>query len=559
MTTFADTLLLGGSIYDPGTDGSRPGGVAISAGRILAVGDGAELLGLRGPETEIVRTDGRMVIPGFQDAHVHPVQGGIEMLQCDLTGATSAGHCLEIVAEYAAAHPEEAWIIGSGWSSEHFPAGVPSLAALDAVVADRPVVLGNRDHHGSWVNSTALRLAGITRETPDPVDGRIGRDAQGEPDGNLYEGAMLLVRGLQPEITVDLARRGTLESQRYLHSLGVTAWQDAILGYDLDPELPMGAYLEAERRGELTMRVTGCFWWERGRGVDQIPGMIAARDRMAVGMSPEHWRGSGIKIMVDGVTESFTAALHEPYRDACGHVLENRGISFFDADDLKQHVAALDEAGFTVHFHALGDRAVTEALDAVEAARAANPESDRPHHLAHLQLVDPSDLPRFAELGAVANLQMLWASHAPANDELTIPFVSPSHAPRLYPFGELHAAGAELAAGSDWPVSTPDPLAAIHVGVNRVDGADGSRPFGGAVQKLDLATALTAYTAGTAKVNGHAHETGRLLPGYLADLAVIDRDLFAIDPLQIGEARVVRTYVGGALVHSDEGASGTAA
>lgn len=549
MTPSADTLLLGGSVYDPTTSTSRPGGVAVAEGRILAVGADEDLEALRGPATEVVRLEGRLVIPGFQDAHIHPVQGGIEMLQCDLTAATSAEHCLELVAGYAAAHPDEEWIVGSGWTSEHFPAGIPSLAALDAVVPGRPAVLGNRDHHGCWVNSEALRRAGITRDTPDPVDGRIGRDERGEPDGNLYEGAMLLVRRLQPPLTADLARRGLLASQEYLHRLGVTAWQDAILGYDLDPELAMGAYLDADRRGELTMRVTGCFWWERGRGVDQIPAMLERRERMAAGMSPERWRASAIKIMVDGVTESFTAALHEPYRDACGHVLENRGISFFDPEALREHVVALDAEGFTVHFHALGDRAVTEALDAIAAARAANPGSERPHHLAHLQLVAPSDVPRFAELGAVANLQMLWASHAPANDELTIPFVSPAHADRLYPFGELRAAGARLAAGSDWPVSTPDPLAAIHVGVNRVEGADGSRPFGGEAQKLDLATALTAYTAGTALVNGHAHETGRLLPGYLADLAVVDRDLFAIDPLEIGGARVVRTYVGGELVH----------
>ncbi|WP_053384623.1 amidohydrolase [Leucobacter celer] len=552
MTGFADTLLLGGNTYDPGAARSAPGGVAIAEGQIIAVGPDAELLPLRGPDTDVVDVSGRLVIPGFQDAHIHPVQGGIEMLQCDLTGVANAEECLATVADYAAAHPDEEWIIGSGWSSEHFPAGRPSLAALDAVVPDRPAVLGNRDHHGCWVNTAALRLAGITRDTPDPADGRIGRDADGEPDGNLYEGAMLLVRARQPELTLDLARRGLLASQRYLHSLGVTAWQDAILGYDLAPEIAMGAYLAADRDGDLTMRVTGCLWWERGRGVEQIPEKLAARARMAAEMSPERWRGTAIKIMVDGVTETFTAAVHEPYRDACGHVLENRGISFFDPDELKRHVVALDAEGFTVHFHALGDRAVTEALDAVAAARAAGGDPARPHHLAHLQLVSPEDLPRFAELGAVANLQMLWAAHAPANDELTIPFVSPAHADRLYPFGELHAAGAAFAAGSDWPVSTPDPLAAIHVGVNRVEGADGSRPFGGERQRLDLATALTAYTAGTARVSGHAHETGRLLPGFVADLAVIDRDLFEIDPLGIAEARVLRTYVGGRQVFARE-------
>lgn len=554
MTQFADILLSGGAVYDPMTASSRPGDVAIANGRILAVGTEAELRAYVGPNTAVTRTDGQLVIPGFQDAHVHPVQGGMEMLQCDLTAARSADECLALVADYAAAHPNEAWVEGSGWSSEFFENGTPSRELLDAIVQDRPAVLGNRDHHGIWVNSEALRLAGITRDTLDPEDGRIGRDASGEPDGNLYEGAMNIIRDLQGDPSAEFALRGLLASQAYLHSFGVTSWQDAIIGYDLPPETAMRAYEDAENDGTLTMRVTGCLWWERGRGVDQLPEKLAARDRLTASISPERWRGTGVKIMVDGVTESFTAALSEPYRDACGHVLENRGISFFDADDLKLHVTALDEAGFTVHFHALGDRAVTEALDAVEAARAANGDSGLPHHLAHLQLVDGADLERFAKVGATANLQMLWATHTPANDELTIPFVSPVHAERLYPFGELHAAGAPLAAGSDWPVSTPDPLAALHVAVNRVEGSDGAWPFGGELQKLDLATALTAYTAGTARVNGHAHETGRLLPGFLADIAVLDRDLFAIDPLEIAATQVLRTYVGGQLVYESESA-----
>lgn len=547
----AELLLLGGSIYEPGTASSRPCGVAVSAGRIIAVGDEAELRTLAGPETQVVRTDGKLIVPGFQDAHIHPILGGIEHLQCDLSETTTPEECAAAISAYAAAFPNEPWVLGSGWSSEFFEGGAPNLATLDALVQDRPAVLGNRDHHSVWVNSRALEIAGITSDTPDPEDGHIGRSADGTLDGNLYEGAMQLVRDHQPPVTLDLAVRGLLSTQAALHRFGVTTWQDAILGYDLPRELCVDTYLEAERRGALTMRVVGCVWWERDQGVEQIAGIDAVAAQLTAGISPERWRGTGVKVMVDGVTESGTAALSQPYRDAHGHALDHRGKSYFDPDELKHHLVALDAAGYTVHFHALGDRAVTEALDAVEAARTENGDSGLPHHLAHLQLVHPDDYARFAELGAVANLQMFWAINGPPNDDLTIPFVDPQFADTVYPFGALHQAGAPLAAGSDWPVTSPDPIIALHHGVNRgVLGDD--RVFGGVAQQLDLATALTAYTAGTAAVNGQSHETGHLIPGYLADLAVIDRDLFAIDAREIGNASVTHTYVGGKLVYSSE-------
>lgn len=547
----ADLVLLGARLYHPGAPGSVDGAIAVRDGRILRVGGEAEVLGTAGEGTEILHVDGALIVPGFQDAHIHPILGGVERLQCDLGETRSREECFAGIVAYGETHPDEPWVLGSGWSPEFFPGGSPHRRELDELVPDRPALLGSRDHHSVWANSAALRLAGIARDTPDPVDGRIGRDADGEPDGNLYEGAMALARAAAPQVDLDLATRGLIATQEYLHSVGVTSWQDAILGYDLDLDLCIDAYLEAERRGRLTMRTTGCIWWERGRGIEQLPAVDAADHRLREGLPPERWRGTGVKIMVDGVTESGTAALSRPYRDGHGRELAHFGHSYFDPEELKQHLVAIDAAGYTVHFHALGDRAVTEALDAVAEARRTNGMPGRPHHLAHLQLVASPDLPRFAELDATANLQMFWASAAPPNTEHTMPFVSPEFAERLYPFGELHRAGAPLAAGSDWPVTTPDPIAALHVGVNRALDHD-EPPFGGASLRLDLATALTAYTAGTARINGHAHETGRLEPGFLADLAVIDRDLFALPEHRIGEARVLRTYVGGRPVYEAE-------
>lgn len=549
MTESPEIIFSGGSLFDPTTTGPVRGAVAVADGRILAVGSEQDICALRGPETEMRDITGQLLLPGFQDAHIHPILGGIENLQCNLAHTRSADECLEALRQYAEAHPENEWIVGSGWTAEHFEDGIGHRSILDRVVPDRPVALVNRDHHSIWANSAALRAAGIDRDTEDPSDGPIGRDADGEPDGNLYEGAMELMRRVQPQVTSAQARRGLLAAQAYLHSLGVTAWQDAILGHDLDPELLISAYIEADQHDELTMRVAGCLWWERDRGAEQISEFIDTRERLRNGISPERWLGTNVKLLLDGVTETFTAAISEPYRDACGHATDNTGISFIDADSLKEYVAELDRQGFIAHFHALGDRAVTEGLDAIAHARSRNGESGLPHHLAHLQIVRDEDLPRFAELGAVANMQMLWAAHEPPNDDLTIPFLPPHLIDHIYPFGDLHAASAPLAAGSDWPVSTPDPIQAIHVGVNRWSPGSDRRVFGGARQQLDLATALTAYTFGSAKVNRCEDRTGRLLPGYLADLAVLDRNPFDLDPSAIAETRVVSTFVGGVSVY----------
>lgn len=552
MTTSPDTIFTGGRLYDPTAPTSAPGALAVTGGRITAVGSDDEIRALRGPGTLERVLDGELLLPGFQDAHIHPILGGIESLQCTLAHTRSAEECLASITEYAAAHPDDAWIVGSGWTSEHFPGGKGHRSILDRIVPDRPIALVNRDHHSIWANTAALRAAGIDRDTPDPSDGPIGRDADGEPDGNLYEGAMELMRRVQPRVTEEDALRGLLSAQRYLHSLGVTAWQDAILGHDLDPELLIGAYLEAERRGELTVRVSGCLWWERDRGSEQIDEFEATRKLLTAGISPERWLGTNVKLLLDGVTETFTAAISEPYRDACGHATTNTGISFIDPEALREFVAELDRRDFIAHFHALGDRAVTEALDAVAHARATNGDSGLPHHLAHLQIVRREDLPRFAELGAVANMQMLWAAHEPPNDELTIPFLPEHLIDQIYPFGDLHAAGAPFAAGSDWPVTTPDPIMAIHVGVNRFSPGAEPRVFGGERQRLSLATALTAYTAGTARVNRCADRTGRLLPGYLADLTVLDRNPFEHESAAIAETRVNSTYVGGVSVYERE-------
>ncbi|WP_262056865.1 amidohydrolase [Streptomyces sp. STR69] len=541
----ADLLFTNGQVLTP--EGRTATAVAVTGDRITAVGH-AEVHDLAGPGTQVVDLAGRLLLPGFQDAHVHPVPAGLELTQCDLTGTRTAQDTLAAVRAYAEAHPEREWITGGGWSMEAFEGGTPTKELLDSVVPDRPVYLPNRDHHGAWANSRALALAGITRDTPDPADGRIERDASGEPAGTLQEGAMQLVGRLTPPTTPAVRLAALLHAQRHLHALGITAWQDAIVGKFAGMDDPSDAYLTAARDGSLTARVVGALWWDRERGAEQIPELVERRAALSHG----RFHAGSVKLMLDGVAETGTAALLDPYLDKCGCATANRGTSFIDPDQLPKYVVELDALGFQCHFHALGDRAVRNALDAVEAAREANGPSDTRPHLAHLQLVHPDDVARFARLGAVANIQPLWAAHEPQMDELTIPFLGPERALWQYPFGALLRSGATLAAGSDWPVSSPDPLHGIHVAVNRVEpGSTG--PVFLPDERIGLAEALTAYTAGSAYAN-HLDDTGRVAEGALADLVVLDRDPFAAPPEEIAQTRVALTYVGGAEVYAADGA-----
>lgn len=542
---YADLLFTGGPVLTP--EGPADTAVAVTGERITAVGPAAGLRELTGPRTEVVDLAGRLLLPGFQDAHVHPVPAGLELSQCDLTGRRTAAESVAAVHAYAKAHPERVWILGGGWSMEAFEGGTPTRELLDSVVPDRPVYLPNRDHHGAWVNSRALELAGIDRDTPDPADGRIERDASGVPSGTLQEGAMRLVGRLAPAATPADRLAALLHAQRYLHALGITAWQDALVGDFLGMDDPAQAYLTAARDGSLTARVVGALWWDRARGAEQIPELVQKRAALSHG----RFRAGTVKLMLDGVAENGTAALLDPYLDKCGCATANRGKSFIDPEQLPKYVTELDALGFQCHFHALGDRAVRDALDAVAAARAVNGPSDTRPHLAHLQVVHPADVPRFARLGATANIQALWAAHEPQMDELTIPFLGPERAGRQYPFGSLLRSGARLAAGSDWPVSSPDPVQGIHVAVNRVEPG-GDAPVFLAGERLGLRDAITAYTAGSAYVN-HLDDTGRVAAGALADLVVLDRDPFAGDPEDIADARVTHTYVGGARVYSAQG------
>jgi len=492
----------------------------------------------------VIDLRGRSVTPGFQDAHVHPVHGGLAKLRCELHEDRLSGPPNDLIEAYVAAHPDEAWIRGGGWYMAAFEGGTPRREDLDRIVPDRPAFLTNRDGHGAWVNSKALELAGITAETPDPADGRIERDADGTPSGTLHEGAMALVTRLMPDDTPAELEEALRLGQRYLHEMGITAWQDAIV----EPHNEERAYVALASRGELTGRVVGAMWWEHHRGAEQIEEFVERRRTTAIG----RYAPTSVKLMMDGVLENFTGAMLEPYGDGHGGTTDNRGLLQIDPDGLSSWVPALDALGFQPHFHAIGDRAVRASLDAVAAARRANGPSDTRPHIAHIQVIHPDDIPRFRELDVAANAQALWAVHEAQMDMLTIPFLGDRWRWQ-YPFGSLRAAGAVLAMGSDWSVSSANPLWQMHTAVERQNPAwlVGESEVFLPDERIDLVDALAAFTAGSAWVNHLDDVTGTIEAGKYADLAILDRDLFDRGAGAIGKARVVATFVEGQSVYED--------
>jgi predicted amidohydrolase YtcJ len=539
----ADLVLTGGAVMTMDDARSNADAVAVRAGRIVAIGTSADIDRLRGPRTRRIDLAGRTLLPSFQDAHVHPAMAGINLTRCPLHDLepTEAVY-LDTIRAYALANPDRPWVIGDGWYMSAFPGGAPTRQALDAVVPDRPAFFVNRDGHGAWVNSRALALAGIDRDSSDPASGRIEREANGDPSGTLHEGAMEIVRQILPPATTDELARGLELAQAYLQRLGISAWQDAwVTAEDL------AAYRLIAERGTLTGRAIACHWWERDRDGEQIDELIDRRRISNIG----RLRPTTVKIMHDGVAENYTAAMLEPYLDRSGQSTANRGISFVDPELLKGYVTRLDAVGFQVHFHALGDRAVREALDAIEAAQQANGRSDCRHHIAHLQVVDPAEYPRFKALGVAANIQPYWACNDPQMVELTLPFLPPARGALQYPFRSLHTAGARLVGGSDWTVSTPNVLAEIEVAVNRISPEERAAQPLLPAEALDLDTALAAFTNGSAWVNHLDRETGSIEMGKLADLVVLDRDLAHTDPRILGDIRVLLTLIEGVAVHED--------
>ncbi|MFZ0625647.1 MAG: amidohydrolase [Acidimicrobiia bacterium] len=536
----ADLVFLNGPIFTASAARSFVRALAVTGDRISGLGGELDVSPAIGADTRVVDLAGRLLAPGFQDAHVHPSSSGLDLLECSFEGCSNATDALAYVAEYARSHPDLDWIRGAGWQQVWFQDGCPPKELLDSVLPNRPVLVWNADGHGAWANSAALRLAGIDASTPDPPDGRIERTPDGLPQGTLHEGAGSLVTAVMPDLTLDDVRRGILRGQQYLFSKGITTWQDAHVD-----RLEHDAYRSLAEAGDLIGGARGAMWWERTEGLDQIAELEAMRSEPL-----GKYRPVSVKLMLDGVVETNTAAMLEPYLDRDGRPTENRGIDFIDPGELKEIVIELDRRGFSCHFHAIGDAAVRNGLDAIEAARLENGWTRNRHHICHLQVVHPDDVPRFRQLGVTANAQALWAQDGRDQQELTVPFLGSERSEWQYPFASLLRAGATLAMGSDWGVSTADVMAQIDIAVTRENPDQPDLPPLNASERITFFDALMAFTAGSAYINHREEVTGTLAEGMLADLVVLDRDPLGNGPIR--DAAVAMTVVDGRVVFEEE-------
>jgi len=534
----ADVVLTNARVYTVDPANTWAEAVAIQGDRIIYVGDDAGVGAYAAENTRIVNLGGRMIVPGFQDAHIHPIAGGVEASACDLNTFETVAEYRARIAEYAHANPDVPWVLGGGWSMAAFgPGARPSKGILDELVPDRPVYLYSRDGHSAWANSKALELAGITKATPDPPDGIIDRDPEtGEPVGSLQEGATSLVAKVVPETTPGKLTQGLEYARDMLHKYGITSIQVAAVN---EPDLV--TYTSLDAAGDLDLRVVASIVWERNQTEQQVPHIKKLRDQYTKG----NVRATTVKIMQDGVMENFTAVLLEPYLTSN----KTKGIPMVEPELLKDIVTTLDAEGFQVHFHAIGDGAIRQALDAIEAARTKNGANDRRHHIAHLELIDPADLPRFGALDTIASFQPLWAHPDDYIVDLTIPFIGEQRAKSLYPIKSVIDAGGRVAFGSDWSVSTANPFMEMETAVTRMDAISNE---GGVLlpeQRISIAQAIAAFTIHAAYVNHQDDRTGSVEVGKLADLAVLDQNLLEIEPSAISDTKVLLTLFGGEVVY----------
>jgi hypothetical protein len=539
----ADLVFRNGAVYTVDAARSWASDVAVTGNRIVYVGTDDGVQPFVGAVTRVVDLRGRMLLPGFQDSHVHPSGGGIDMTRIQLNGVYDRSEVFLLLGEYAGAHPDQEWIVGSGWEADAFkPSGAPDRYMLDEIVPDRPAYLTFSGTHAAWVNSRALEIAGITAATPDPQNGIIARDENGEPTGLLIDSAQGLVERHIPPLT-DQQRVAALRlALTEMTRLGITAIIDASTSDETEAD-----YATVTANGELKLRTVFCQRYvPEGDDEQQVQEFLSRREQFR----GTALRATCIKIGNDGIIEQRTGALLAPYSDRPDLVYEPH----VEATRLQQLVTRLDEEGFQVQIHAIGDRAVRESLDAFEAARETNGARDSRHHLSHVQLIDPADIPRLRPLGVTANMTPFWAKGDDWTAIYNVRHLGLDRAKRVYQHRMLLQAGARLSWGTDWSVTTLRPLDGLEVAVTRrhLGGVD---PYGktdepwAPAEIITLAEAIAAYTISGAYLSFDEMERGSIELGKLADLVVLEKNLFDVPELEIHSVGTDMTVFDGRIVY----------
>ncbi len=537
-----DLIVINGKVYAGDGAADLAEAVAIRGNKVVRVGSNREIERLRRAQTTIVDAKGGAVVPGFNDAHAHFISGGLSLDQVNLLEATTLDEIKDTIRIWSEVHPERTWITGRGWYYQPFAGTLPTRQLLDTLVPDRPAYLVAYDGHTGWANSKALKLAGITRHTKNPPNGVIVKDPRtGEPSGALKEAAMALMKASpQPtaEDKVAAIRAGLVEA----HRVGITSVTNAG-GTAADLEL----YDGLRKRGELTLRVYQALSVNGPITEAELAQLAAVRERFA---DDPLLKTGAVKLVADGVIESHTAAMLEPYANKPG----SSGDPRFTAEQLNQTVSLLDREGWQVMTHAIGDAAVRMTLDAYEAAARANPAParGRRHRIEHIETIDPADVPRFGKLGVIASMEPVHATPSATPGDVWSTNLGAERASHGWLWASIAKAGGRLAFGSDWPVMPLDPLMGLQVAVNRttVEGL----PEGGwlPAERLPLRKAIDAYTSDAAWASYDEQRKGVLARDMLADLVVLSVDIFAGPTTRITEAQVMVTIVDGKVVYRRE-------
>jgi len=511
----------------------------------MATGSDAEIRALAGPGTTVLDAGSGLILPGFNDAHVHFLMGARNLQNLELAEETTVDGILRRIAEFSRTHPDRQWLLGRGWFYAVFPNGMPHRALLDQVVPDRPTAIEAYDSHTTWVNSAALRRLGITDDTPNPPRGEIQRDTAGRATGILKETAMELVDRALPDKTIaqDVESLAAAASLAFRH--GLTSVQEAGGG-----RKQFEIYRALRASGHPMVRIRLGLRMEPGLAMADWERRLEEYEAASLAHRGDPWISAGIvKAFADGVIETGTAAMLAPYEGMTAGQPGALGFPYWEPGELAAAVRVADRRGWQIQVHAIGDGAVRVALDAFEQAAAANAPRDRRHRIEHIETIDATDIPRFGSLGVVASMQPYHADPEPSQLDSYQSKIGPGRASRGWPWNTIRRAGGRLAFGSDWPIVSFDPFLGLNSAVNRTT-RDG-RPPGGWLpnERLSLADALAGYTSGSAWA---AHEDaikGTLEPGMLADVVVLDRDLFGVPTSAIVRARLQATIVGGRLVY----------
>jgi len=542
----ADQIITNAKVYTVNSGQPWAEAVAIQGEKILAVGSAEDIARYRGPATRMVDAGGRLVLPGFTDCHIHFLDGSLALEQAQMEGAATIKEIQTRLRAYAAAHPAAPWILGRGWSYEVFaPSGLPDKKYLDEVVPDRPVYLEGFDSHTWWANTRALTAAGVSKRTPDPANGSFVRDPKtGEPTGAIKEDAADdVMRRVIPAPSRSEMFRALRAGMREANQVGIVRAiiVDGLYMKDGDFR-SLDVYDQLRRAGELTVRV----YVARRINPPEITPQVIKEVEDAKNLYHDEWIAAGAaKFFLDGVIESHTAAMLEPYSDDPSQ----SGRLFWDPAKYEQAVTELDARGLQVFTHAIGDRAIRLALDAYEAAHETNETTDSRDRIEHIESASAADIPRFGKLGVIASMQPLHAY--PDDDTLKVwaRNAGPDRASRGWAWHSILSGGGRLAFGSDWPVVTINPWPGVQNALTR-QTTEGNPPGGWLPnERLPLEQTLEAYTLGAAYAGKREKTEGSIEPGKVADMIIVSQNLFEIPANKIGETKVLMTMVGGKTVY----------